>query len=124
VKVDLPSGAWVELREKLTADDKLGTQGSFTIPVDDEGRQQMPSGVQNILRNALLERVIVNWGGPGFENVPIPANNINGAGVLGSIELDDYNALCDAVDPLLEKVTFGGPNRRTRNGTPKPSSGS
>jgi hypothetical protein len=123
MKVDLPSGAWIEVREKLTADDKLGTQGSFTIPVDDEGRQQMPSGVQNILRNALLERVITAWGGPGLDGIPIPSVNINGAAVLGSIDLDDYNVLCDAVDPLLEKVTFG-PNRRTRNGTPKPSSAS
>ena len=120
MKVELPGGGWVEIREKLTADDKLGTQGSFTIPVDDEGRQQMPSGVQNILRNALLERIITNWGGPGLDGVQIPANNINGAAVLGSLDLDDYNALCEAVDPLLQKVTFSGPNQRTRNATPKP----
>lgn len=125
VKVELPSGAWIQIRDKLMADDKFAVQSSFTIPVDEEGRQQMPSGIQNILRNALLERVIEAWGGGPLEGQPPPAQNIQGAAAIGQLlDLDDYNTLTEAVDPMLEKVTFAGPNRRTRNGTQPRSSGS
>jgi hypothetical protein len=107
----------VEYRDKLMADDKFAVQGSFTIPVDDDGRQQMPSGIQNLLRNALLERIITAWGGGALEGQPIPSQNIQGTAVIGQLlQLEDYNALAEETDPLLEKVTFG-PNRRTRNGT-------
>jgi hypothetical protein len=117
VKVELPSGAWIQIRDKLMADDKFAVQSSFTIPVDEEGRQQMPSGIQNIMRNALLERVIEAWGGGSLEGQPPPAQNIQGVAAIGQLlDIEDYNALCEAVDPMLEKVTFG-PNRRTRNGT-------
>jgi hypothetical protein len=118
VKVELPSGAWIQIRDKLMADDKFAVQSSFTIPVDEEGRQQMPSGIQNIMRNALLERIIEAWGGGPLEGQPPPAQNIQGVAVIGQLlDIEDYNALAEAVDPMLEKVTFAGPNRRTRNGT-------
>lgn len=119
MKVDLPSGAWVQLRDKLTAGDKMAVQGSFTITVDTDGHQEMPSGITNILRNALLERIIENWGGGegeyALEGKPVPANSPQGGDLIADVmDLDDYNVLVEKVEPLLEKVTFSAPAPKAR----------
>jgi hypothetical protein len=121
MKVELPSGAWVEIRDKLMAGDKFSVQGSFKVEVVD-GKQMMPGGITNLMRNALLTETITSWGGPGLEGIPVPSQNIGGTAVLGTIlDIDDYNALVEAVEPLMEKVSFGGPKTKTAT-TPSSSS--
>jgi hypothetical protein len=113
-RIELPSGAWVEYRDKLKAADKFAVQDSIRLSIDD-GVQLVTGGIQNSMRNALLGRVISSW---SFEGVPIPSQNIAGDEIIGELlELDDYDALSKAVEPLMEKVSFSAaanasPNRK------------
>lgn len=120
-RVELPSGKWVEYRSELMADDKFAVQGSFEVRVVD-GQQVMPSGVTNLMRNALLADIITEWGGPGLEGIPVPSQNIAGAGILGKVlPIKDYNVLSDEVEPLLQEVSFS-PNRQRAATTPSSNS--
>jgi hypothetical protein len=105
-RTELPSGAWVEYRDRLMGCDQEATQGSFEIRVVD-GQQIMPSNVQGLMRRALLAEIITSWGGPGLEGIPVPSQNQAGAEIIGKVlDVDDMNALTEAVAPLLEKVAF------------------
>lgn len=112
MKVELPSGAWVELRERLMANDKFTVQSAVKIELDTAtGFQHTAVGLVNDMRNALLTLLIESWSfAPG---VPIPKDNHAGGRVIGEVlDLDDYNALSEAVEPMLMKVVTGGaPNR-------------
>jgi hypothetical protein len=125
VRVELPSGCWVEIRDKLMAGDKFAVQGSFNVKVID-GEQVMPGSITNLMRNALLTETITAWGGPGLEGIPVPSANLGGADIIGThLDIDDYNCLVDAVEPMLEKVTFTGPKKKAATGnstTPSSSS--
>jgi len=118
MRVELPSGGWVELRDRLKAADKFAVQDSIRLQIED-GVQLFTGGIQNSMRNALLGRVITSW---SFEGVPIPSQNIAGDDIIGdTLDLDDYDALTKAVEPLMEKVSFSAaananPNRTKRSG--------
>jgi hypothetical protein len=108
MRVELPSGAWVELRENLKAADKFAVQDAIVLNFSDTKTQTLGAGVQNKMRNALLQRVITAW---SYVGVPVPSQNHQGADSIGEVmDLDDYNALERAVEPLLAKVSFS-PNR-------------
>jgi hypothetical protein len=123
LRVELPSGNWVDVRDKLMAADKFAAQSAVTLTYEALGERQdgqgqvqrIPGGVENEMRNALLGQVIDAW---SFEGVPVPSQNIAGpAATIGAtLDLDDYNVLQEAVQPLLEKVRFGaGPNTRRQS---------
>ena len=109
-RVELPSGAWVDIRDKLLAQDKFVIQSAIKVEMDATTNVQTYSGgIQNQMRNALLQQVITAW---SYEGIPIPAASPSGADILGStMDIDDYDALSDAVEPMLIKV-FNVPNRR------------
>jgi hypothetical protein len=110
MKVDLPSGGWVELREKLMAQDKFAVQAAVKVELDTAtGFQHTAVGLVNDMRNQLLVLLIDGW---SFTAV-IPKDNHAGARILGEIlDLDDYNCLSEAVEPMLLRVVTGGaPNR-------------
>jgi hypothetical protein len=124
VRVEMPSGAWAELRDKLQARDKFATQGGFTVEWQ-EGKQLMPSGVSNTMMKNLLGVIITEWGGPGLEGIAIPEKNIAGADILDSLDIDDYEALAAAAEPLLRKLVMPRPNQQAQTGdstTPSSSS--
>jgi hypothetical protein len=106
MEVTLPSGATVTLRDKLTARDKFAVQDAVHLSLNTAtGMQDTTAGLVNDMRNALLARLIQSWTVPGVTA---------GADGLGELDLDDYNALAEAVEPLLSKVVQGGsPNRST-----------
>jgi hypothetical protein len=93
------------------AGDKFATQGSFEVKIVN-GEQVMPGSITNLMRNALLTEIIESWGGPGLDGIPVPSKNLGGTGILGTaLDIEDYNALVEAVEPLMEKVTFTGPKK-------------
>ena len=107
--VELPSGAKVTLREKLTAKDKFSTMRAGIIQTDSATGLQETSmgGLLNDMRNALLGRLIESW---TVEGVGIPSQQED---ALEELDIDDYNALAEAVEPMMLKVVSGGvPNRR------------
>ena len=123
MRVEMPSGAWAELRDRLQAGDKFATQSGFTVEWQD-GKQLMPSGVSNTMMKNLLGAVIENWGGPGLEGIPVPSRNIAGSGILDTLDIDDYEALAEAAEPLLRKLVMPRPNQQAGSSTTPSSSSS
>jgi len=114
MKVDLPSGAWVELREDLRAADRFAVQAVASVELGGkdgkEGAGRTRASfleMQNDMRNALLGRIITAWSYPD----PIPSQNQFAAAdvVIGNaMDLDDYAALEKAVEPLMDKIAGRG----------------
>ena len=124
MRVEMPSGTWAELRDKLQAGDKFATQSGYTVEWQD-GKQFIPSGVANTMMRNLLGAIITSWGGPGLEGVPVPAQNFAGIGVLDQLDIDDYEALSEKAAPLLTRLVGPRPNPQDRTGdstTPSSSS--
>lgn len=104
-RLDLPSGNWIEYRDQLMAADKFAVQDALTLTVNSGNSQVVSGGIANQMRNALLRQIITGWS----YGAPIPS--MNGGGDIGhTFNLDDYNAVEEAVQPLLDKVSFV-PNR-------------
>lgn len=103
-RVELPSGNWVEYRENLKAIDRFAVQDAITMEIKD-GANHTSLGIANDIRNALLGRIITGWSFPG--PFPAQAKDIAAADtIIGeAMDLDDYNHLADAVQPLVEKVS-------------------
>lgn len=105
--VTLPSGAIVTLRDKLTARDKFATQSAARLSLDTTtGMQESNGSFLNDMRNALLKQLITSWTFGWL----IPSASAEDT--LGDLDIDDYDALADAVEPMMEKVMGTGPNRR------------
>jgi hypothetical protein len=115
-KIDLPSGAWVEYRTDLKAKDRFAVQAAASLEVGDGKSQASFIGMQNDMRNALLGRIITAWS----YGVPIPAgNSFQAADVIigDAMDLDDYSALADEVEPLMARIQGAG----QANPKPQPS---
>jgi hypothetical protein len=104
-RIELKSGRWVEYRSDLMAEDQWAVQESFAATIASDGSRTMPGGVTSIMRRALLAKIITGWGGSGLEGIPVPAQNIGGAAVIGThLSLADYNELAAEVQPLMDEV--------------------
>lgn len=97
--VDLPSGSTVKMRDKLIAKDKFAVQAAIRLSTDTAtGLQETQGGLVNDMRNALLKRVIIS-------DTPVTDE------WLSELDIDDYNALAEAVEPFMSKI-ITSPNRR------------
>lgn len=102
-RCELPSGNWVEYREDLKAADKFAVQDAVILEYDENDKRRMRAGTINVMRNTLLVRTITAW---SFEGIPVPGQNMAGVDTLGDIlTIEDYDALAEAVAPLLDKIT-------------------
>lgn len=103
-RFDLPGGGWVEYRDSLKAGDKFAVQNALVFTIEPDGSNKAPAGVENTMRNALLGQIITAW---SYEGIPVPSMNASGTDIIGSVmDIDDYNALAEAIAPLLAKVSF------------------
>jgi hypothetical protein len=101
-RVELSNENWVEYRENLKAMDRFAVQDAVTLQFS-EGGNKASLGMMNDQRNALLGRIITAWS----YNTPIPSNfpQYPADVVIGeAMDLDDYNVLAEAVQPLLDKI--------------------
>ena len=105
-RIDLPSGAWIEYRDALKVKDRLAVQEVARVSLGDGENTASFLAMQNDMRNALLGRIITAWSFP----FPVPAQNSFQAAdvVLGELDLDDYAALENAVQPLMDKIAGRG----------------
>ena len=118
VKVELPSGGWVEVRDRLTLQDKWAITQGLEIQSRD-GVQYIPANFGDQQMRNFLSSVITAW---SFEGIPVPSQNFGGADVMATVlDLDDYDALEEAVQPLYEKVARSRPNRQKAATTPSSS---
>jgi len=119
MRVELPSGGWAEIREKLRPGDRFALQDAPTVVVTD-GKVVVRDAAANGTR-ALLARLITAWSFPG-----------NPAMILGAsvdaldevMDLDDWDALEDAVAPLAGKARGRVPNPSEPSPTNAITSGS
>lgn len=112
MRVELPSGAWVEIREKLMAADKMAVQEAVKFDLSMSGasdKQQISAGVATQMRMAFFAQVITAW---SYEGIPIPSTGLAPAAIVigQTMDLDDYNELEDQTDELFQKVR-GSSNR-------------
>ncbi len=106
-RIELPSGAWVEYRDQLKVIDRFAVQEVAKVDIREEGNSTSFLAMQNDMRNALLGRIITSWSYP----VPVPSQNHFAAAdvIIGDqMDLDDYAALEEAVQPLMDKIAGRG----------------
>lgn len=114
-RIELPSGGWIEYRTDLKANDKFAVQDALIVEMTEGETRKLHGGTQNTLRNALLARIITAW---SFEGIPVPSMNIAGVETIGeTLDIDDYNALAEDVNELLEKVAFTSSPNRVKSGS-------
>lgn len=102
-KAEFSSGNWVEYRDGLKAMDRFAVQDAVQLEFNEKGNRAS-LGMINDQRNALLGRIITGWSYP----VPIPSQQPMFAAdvVIGeAMDIDDYNELVEAVQPLLDKIS-------------------
>jgi hypothetical protein len=115
VRLDLPSGNWIDYRDNLLAADKFAVQDAIVFEYDDSDKRRFRAGSTNTMRNALLHRIITAW---SYQGVPVPSQNIAGVETIGEmLDIDDYNALAEAVAPLLDKVAFTSAPNQQKSGS-------
>jgi hypothetical protein len=102
-RIDLPSGGWVEYRDKLKAVDRFAVQAVASVELGDKKNRASFLEMQNDMRNALLGRIITDWSYPA----PIPSKNSFQAAdmVIGeTMDLEDYATLEKAIEPLMDLI--------------------
>ena len=118
--IELPSGAWVEVRSTMTPKDQRAVQGAVGVEIHSDGQgasvARLPGDHQAARRAALLHRIITN-GSWAEQGIPIPSQNIAGADVIeeGTFTLKDLNELDEKIAPLMEEVN---PSRRPNSKQP------
>jgi hypothetical protein len=101
-KAEFSSGNWVEYRDTLKAMDRFAVQDAVHLEFSDTGNRAS-LGMINDQRNALLGRIITGW---SYESpIPVRQNMVAADVIIGeAMDIDDYNELAEAVQPLLDKV--------------------
>ena len=133
MRIDLPSGAWVEVRDPETfkGSDRKKVRKSIRLSVTRDGVQEMTGDIDDVMRDALLTQIITSWSlaeqGIPLPSVPRPVAGTAGSAVDPDVIADnlssrDYAALQDAAQPLLDEVLGrSGPNPPSVNGQSSPS---
>ena len=121
-RIELPSMGpdgnpnWIEIRDKIKGGDIFAVHEASEIPLDEDGRTSSVSyeGLWDAQFAALAQRLITAWSFPA----PVPAQNDFAAAdvIIGdALDLDDYAALEEAVQPLMDKIAGRGqPDPKTR----------
>jgi hypothetical protein len=107
LRVELPSGGWVEIRDKLMAGDGFQVRRAAKITQGADSTTFSPKEMEDDQRNTLLGLIITGWSFP----VPVPSQNSFAAAdvVIGNaMDLDDYAFLAEAVQPLMDKIDGKG----------------
>ena len=112
MRVDLPSGAWVEIADKRKGSLAGKVTGAVMIEVTD-GKTLIPGDIGTRQTDAFLRETITDWSlaQPPPEGSGIPIPRLSGPGgmdrtaVIGDeLDEDDYAALHAAVQPIVVKM--------------------
>lgn len=110
MRVDLPSGGWVDLRDDLKGSDAKAARRAVTYTVDDDGKRVMNAGSDDDMRDALLARIITGWSLEEKGVLPPCKNPLAGPDhIADALSDEDYAALHQATTPLLNRMA-GRPN--------------
>jgi hypothetical protein len=108
MKVDLPSGGWVDIREEFSPADRRHVLAAVDF-TSEGGVVTIPGDVAESQTRAFLAETILSW---SFDGIPVPSSNIGGADILDTVftgKLADWDALVEKARPLMEQVI--PPNR-------------
>jgi len=109
MRIELPSGNWVEVRENLKGKDKSAVQSVVRLFVtagqEIQDKHELGGDLQFQMRDALLAGTITEW---SFDQ-PIPAVE-GGPEAVGELDIDDYNELHAQTEHLFKKVSSKVPN--------------
>jgi hypothetical protein len=118
-RIELPSGAWLQVRSRMTVEDQRAVQGAVDVEIHTDGQgtniARLPGDHQAARRAALLHRIITAWS-YAEQGIPVPSQNVAGVATVDSVlnDLDDMNEVDEAIQPLMEKVnpTRSRPNSK------------
>ena len=115
MRIELPSGAWVDVKDNTVPGDRFAIQDSTMLEVLEDGRRVVRGAAGKQYR-AFLTRIMTGWSFP----VPIPA--VAGDGVLDDWpdQEDDDDALQDALQERFDRLTRARPTAPRK---PAPTSG-
>jgi hypothetical protein len=122
-RIELPSGAWLQVRSRMTVEDQRAVQGAVPVEIHSDGEggnvARLPGDHQAARRAALLHRIITAWS-YAEQGIPVPSQNVAGIDTVDSVlnDLDDMNEIDEAITPLMEKVN---PSRRPNSRKPSPA---
>jgi len=111
MRVELSSGSWVEVRDRLQGGDRTAVNTLVRITVkqgDDRIEQEVGGDLTDRMHDTLLANIITGWSYPE----PIPSQG-GGVDAVAALDLDDYLELHAKTDALLKRVTAKLPNRET-----------
>ena len=123
MRIVLPSGAWLEVRDTMTVADQRAVQGAVDVEVrtDGEGNNvaRLPGDHQARRRAALLYQIITAWSYTE-QGIPVPSQNAAGVDAVDSVisDIKDMNEAEEQIQPLMELVN---PTRRPNSRRPSPA---
>lgn len=119
MRVDLPDGNWVEMRDvdELRTGDKLAVKRAMKIPVrtksDDsvtgavasatDAVMNMSGAFTDEMRVAMLGRIVTAW---SYEGWPIPGQALSAEAAIEQLPIKAYDALCDAIKPHMDAIDY------------------
>lgn len=116
MRIDLPSGAWVDVKDNTVPGDRFAVQDSVDVVVED-GRTVI-HGAASSQWKAYLSRVVLAWS-YSEKGVPLPSQNI---AVLDEYpdQEEDADALEDALQARYDRIVR---RRPTTQRQPSPTNG-
>lgn len=118
-RTDLPSKQpdgsqnWVEYRDRLSVQDRIAANSAvkFTFEAAPDGKgevRKVTGGNDERMKVALAAQVITAWSFPG---IPVPSQNIADPEELiaSTLDLDDWDAVSEAIDPLFQRILGAAP---------------
>lgn len=124
MKITLPSGNTVELADRYKGSLVGKVTGAVFVRSGDDGKVLLGGDTRVRQTDAFLRETITAW---SFEGIPIP--KLPGPGgqdrtdvIADTLDLDDYNALHEQVQPLVLKVVGGARPNQQSTSEPSPKS--
>lgn len=127
MKVDLPSGEWIEVRDKLKAADLFRTQAAMRVTVNADESVDADAGIMALATTTLLARITTAWSYgqlPGEHSCPectgsrsLWHQHVNDY-VGDTIDLADWPAVQRVMQPMMDQVmeAMKGPEAGTSSG--------
>lgn len=115
MRVELHDGNFAELRDNLTAGDRRRAKAAIRVVVGGDDSREFYGDLEDRINYALLRGMLVAWSIP--QTLPKDAATPEVAdGILDGLEIEDIEALCDAVRGHYDRV-LNGPKQKIISGS-------
>lgn len=109
MRIELSSGSWVEIRDKLQGGDRLAVNTLIRLKIkegEQRTEQEITVDLTDRMHDVLLTRLITAWSFPE----PIPSQG-GGDETMAALDIDDYLELHEKTEAIFKRVTAKRPNR-------------